>query len=197
MKITAYHCPWCGGATNPYEKVCRYCLNKMARIGRKSRDVRVLINCGEDYVYFDDIITVSRKIHEPSVDIDFEGRRYYRFAPHREETISVDMILTERSEMLYKMIDGWKPQDLRLEFLAKDRAIETRGYPTLEMTTNSNIRSVWTATLTFQTFGDTKTYDTAVPKGITCPNCGAEITSKYGACDYCGGWVEWAKRGEE
>lgn len=46
MKITAYHCPWCGGATNPYEKVCRYCLNKMARIGRKSRDVRVLINCG-------------------------------------------------------------------------------------------------------------------------------------------------------
>jgi len=197
MKITAYHCPWCGGATNPYEKVCRYCLNKMARIGRKSRDVRVLINCGEDYVYFDDIITVSRQIHEPSVDIDMDGRRYYSLASQREETFSVDMILTERSQKLYEMIGWLKPNDIRFEFLAKDRAIETRGYPTIEMTSSSYIRSVWTATLTFQTFGDTKIYDTAVPKGITCPNCGAEITSKYGACDYCGGWVEWAKRGEE
>lgn len=194
MKIRAYHCPWCGGATDPYKNVCRYCQNKMIHRGKKTRDVRVLINCGEDYVYFDDIVTVSRKIETPHMDFYDLSGRVYSVASHTEETYSVDMLLTERSEKLYKMIDSLKPNDLRFEFLERDRAIEARGYMTIEMNMPNYARSVWTANLTFKTVGDTKLFNTVVPEGITCPNCGGKITSKYGACDYCGGWIEWAER---
>lgn len=194
MKITAYHCPWCGGATNPYEKVCRYCLNKMARRDRKSRNVRVLINCGEDYVYFDDIITVSQEIETPHIDCCDLSGRYYSFASRPEIALSFDMILTERFEKLYEMVDGFKTNELRVEFPDRNKAIETIGYPTIEMTRDSYYESVWMANMTIQLVGDIKRFNTVVPKGITCPNCGAEITSKYGACDYCGGWIEWAQR---
>ena len=34
-------------------------------------------------------------------------------------------------------------------------------------------------------------FNTVVPKNTCCPNCGAEIKSQLGCCDYCGGWVEW------
>ena len=120
----------------------------------------------------------------------------YRLRRPAEETYHVDMIITDRSRMLYEKIRNGKIYDLRFEFLRQDRAIETKGYSSLHMNFTPSLSDdmAFTADLEFHTAGDTKLFNTVVPIGITCPNCGAKITSKYGACDYCGGWIEWAKR---
>lgn len=189
MKIIAYHCPCCGGATDPYEKICRYCLSEMLRREKKRRNVRVLVNCGEDYVYFDDIISIQKRVYPNIVSARDLGGEYHLMRSRPDITYDVDMIVTERSLKLCEMID-MRTQELRIEFLKQDRAIETRGYSSIDIQMYSNM-DVQTASMTFHTFGDEVLFNTVVPEGLTCPNCGALITSKYGACDYCGGWVEW------
>lgn len=38
-----------------------------------------------------------------------------------------------------------------------------------------------------------KSIPNEILEGLRCPNCGAPVRSRYGACDYCSGWteVEW------
>lgn len=188
MKSMTYHCPYCGGVTDPRDKVCRYCLSEMPIREKRKRNVRVLINCGEDYVYFDDIISIRRREEPQYVEAWNLGGEYHLMRSRLDITYAVDMVLTDRSKMLYRKIDDLRTQEMRLEFLNEDRAIETRGYASFDCELCSK---VLTASMTFHTFGEEKLFNTVVPKGLTCPNCGALITSKYGACDYCGGWVEW------
>ena len=85
---------------------------------------------------------------------------------------------------------------IRFEHLGCDLAYESEVYIT------SCVREINPCEVSYQTIyfvstGRETRCDTAIPmeivKEMRCPNCGAEIRSRYGACPYCSGWseVEW------
>ena len=185
-KITAYHCRSCGGEVEPGKR-CRYC-GKLARFAYDRRKMlnrsRILVDCGQDFVYLDDIRDLVCKKQIVTSNLCTLNGTFQMF--NREECeITVNLYPSERGRELYRMLNR-EIYNTRLELLDNDRAFELKSYL-------SSIESdiFGETTLTFVQQDAMKMFNTVVPDGCTCPNCGAPVISRYGACDYCGGWIEW------
>lgn len=197
--LIAYHCRNCGGTVDPDKELCDWCSQQVQfkrYLGEvlKRHQVRVLLDCGKDFVYLDEITSISS--YEPPHDIEVTSfgdtsRRYIK-GLDADNSIDVEIPITQRGKELLSKIKSGKEYQTRFEFLTMDRAFEVRTFPIVRMPDISNFPyEVLKTTISFEIDSDMKSFDTVVPENCTCPNCGAPIKSKYGCCDYCGGWIEW------
>ena len=195
-RITAYHCPNCGGVTNPMENSCKYCdsiiLLREYQGKLKQRQVRIMIDCGEDYIYFDRIMSLQQKISNNFGSYrDIDGL-IHRIALPEDREVDVDILLDNRGIELIRKIDFGKIYDTRIEYLGLDKAIEMKSYiPQFQIEPINDVGTIITGNLSFISASDTKMFNGLVPDDATCPNCGAPVKSKYGCCDWCGGWLEY------
>ena len=200
-KITAYHCPACGGATKPTSRYCNYCGRDLGKrlANNHGFKARFLIDCG-NFIYFDNIHSMD--IHEEAPDIDCirDANGYLRrvyLPPQRK--YDVNFLLSERAkEFLDRYDDGIHKTRIEIIYGKTQLAFESDAYITRpSLTFNACGDNINLSKIHIIECGDSIRYNTAIPDKIVsqmrCPNCGAVIKSKFGACDYCSGWseVEW------
>ena len=191
IKIVNYHCRHCGAPVNPEQDICDYCnmpIHYKERAG--ARTIRTLIDTDNDFVYFDRIIELSSYQSEPEmieVTTRFDTVRHYVPARPSANRLDVGMKLDDRGWELLRKLDISKRYNIRFE-LSNIIAYQMPIYISdFKMPDNNDSKM----SLTFIADGDIKKNELELPKGITCPNCGGLLKSRYGACDYCGGWVEY------
>lgn len=191
--ITAYHCKHCGAPTKPGKELCDWCgMNIIPPKYRKNSDrqIRILIDAGEDYIYFDRITTLEAYETPNVIDCttldDSHSRFIYREPDYR---FKVGMLLDDRGRELIKKIDTGKIYNTRVEVLGLDQAFELKTYQTIEI--RQGFREVCTSDITFVSTENKGWNKLITPDAMTCPNCGAPVNSHYGACDFCGGWLEY------
>lgn len=152
----------------------------------------------EPYVYFDEVTSFEQFGGEPEyIDVSsaYDDRHVYIKGLSAPPRFDFKMPLTKRGcELSNLKIGGIR--NIRLEFSDFDKAFEFQGYLG-EKTTDISSSTMAQIKFSLVSTGELKTYDSAIPSDILdvlrCPNCGAPIKSKYGACDFCSGWseVEW------
>ena len=192
-KVTAYHCPRCGSPTEPTKKYCDYCSRDLA-IRNKDHNknkFRILIDCG-NYVFFDSLRNIEI-IEKPSmIDatmLEDGTRRFLQGTP--ECRMIVDFALSERSMELMKL-NYLGFHKIRLEHLGLDVSYEQECF--ISTFVNEITHSVLVHQRIELVGVGNRTTGTAIPKEVMdtfrCPNCGAPVKSRYGACEYCSGWIE-------
>lgn len=105
--------------------------------------------------------------------------------------IGITMPLTERGTDLFDKIKSGTRYNTRIEVLDIDKAFEINSEVDISIPKFAVGEQLETRIL-LSSGKDYSVCQTVVPDDCTCPNCGAVIRSRYGACDYCGGWVEWS-----
>lgn len=195
-KTTAYHCPKCGGITDPRKRFCDYCsrdLNIRHEYKNKNK-FRLLVNCG-DYVFFDEIYRMRQNTEVPQIEAScLEDYSCQIFEGIPRMDFEIEMYLTQRANELLSMLhEGIN--NIRFEHLGFDKAFEMQS----AVVSSAEISHYYqfeasTAKIRFEQYKPAKIYTHAIPNEILsemrCPNCGAPITSRLGACIYCSGWVE-------
>ena len=190
-KVTAYHCPRCGGVTEPTKKYCDYCSRDLTiRKKDHSNTFRLLIDLG-NYIFYDEIMDLSMQERVESIDttcLEDCRRRIVMSPPTHDFKITIPFTDSGR-ELISKNYRGI--HKIRFEHLGLDQAYETESYIG---SSSIDIGKAAVQTITFISTGMETRYDTAIPweviKEMRCPNCGAPISFRYGACGYCSGWSE-------
>ena len=200
-KVTAYHCPKCGGATEPTKIYCDYCERELMAqkfLRERQNHMRVLIDCGKDFVNFNEILTVGALDSEPeTIDCTMleDTKTRYITGIRQNPTFGFEIPLTDRGKELNALIDG-SMHKVRYEmcYLGMEMAYEMDAFIT---TMVKQIRQYGVSTqLVSLDVLDMQKFDHVIPNEILeelrCKNCGAPIKSRFGACSYCGGWSEVA-----
>lgn len=199
-KITAYHCPACGGITKPNKRFCEYCGRDLGirQNNKKGFRARFLIDCG-NYIYFDNLhhFTIEESLQDVDCVRDVSGYLHRVYLPPQRK-FELEFQLTERTrEFLDKCQEGI--HDTRIEVIDSkyELAFESKSYVCSLLTEFQAAGEIVMQKIQLVEYAGYTRYDTAIPDKIVaemrCPNCGAPIKSRYGACDYCSGWtaVEW------
>lgn len=196
-KLINYHCRHCGAPVEPGKERCSYCeqISMFERfIGGNSNAVSVLIDTDNDFVNFNEITQIDSTPTEPET-IDVTCLEDYCMSRGiiRSSTdmfMYASMPLTLRGiELLDKLKKDIRYR-VRFEINGTNMAFETKSYIEREMPEISE-NSIIATRLKFIVDDDCKWLTLEQPKGLTCPNCGAPVISRYGACGYCGGWLEY------
>ena len=197
-KVTAYHCPRCGGVTDPKKKYCDYCSRNL-EIRRKENKprARILIDCN-DYILFDSIKRVETVSTPSLIEISTfdDSRRSFIRGAECENRLSLTFNTgTDRGRELFRLpFSGI--HKIRFELLDADLGYKQKCYIGNVKTDTFGADIVLEQTINFIGV-DEMTVGKAIPQEVLdefrCSNCGAPILSRYGACDYCSGWneVEW------
>lgn len=193
-KVTAYHCPRCGGITEPTKKYCEYCERDLSIRRDNKTKVRLLIDFG-NYIFYDTVRNIEFVSTPSYIEATcLEDTYSRRIVSNYNEKFSVDLLACDRSlELPHIKSEGI--HKVRLECLDMDLGYEQECYVgNISETIYSD--EMITSHIEFIGVGDS-VQGKAIPQEIMdemrCPNCGAKITSRYGACPYCSGWseVEW------
>ena len=126
-KVTAYHCPRCGGITEPTRKYCEYCERDLAIRSKNQNRVRLLIDCG-NYVFFDSIKKIDFTSTPQIIDTTMLGdcRQHYIKGLY-DNKFKVDMMATARTAELFQL-EYTGLHKIRLECLDIDMAYEQESY---------------------------------------------------------------------
>lgn len=195
-KVTAYHCPRCGGVTEPTKKYCDYCERDLTiRKKDHTNDFRLLIDSG-NFIFYDELINFTMYERAESLEVTClnDVSRQIIQSPVTHD-FTIQLPLTRRGTELAKHHYGGVHK-IRFEHLGVDRAFETVAY--IESFANEiSYNTVAIQTIKFVSVGKELNYSSAIPfevmSEMRCPNCGAQIRSQYGACPFCSGWseIEW------
>ena len=195
-KLINYHCRHCGAPVEPGKERCSYC-EQIARyqkfVGGKGKLLTLLVDTDNDFVNFNEITNISSTSdYSDTIDCTMLGDSRGRYILGRDFNtgrIELDMPFTERG---HELIQKLKPRVYRMKFEINGTKIayETKAYIG-EIQTEWSNSDVRTAHITLIRDDDMKYSELEQPKGLTCPNCDAPIISRYGACGYCGGWLEY------
>ena len=192
-KVTAYHCPRCGSACEPTKKYCDYCQRDLSlrRKDQNKNKVRLLIDCG-NYVFFDEIKNIQFQERRESLEVTTLEDTYRReiLAPSTYD-FEIQMPLSDRGRELLKL--GYTGiHKIRFEHLGIDQGFESEAYIGNSETDIYGDKAPM-QTISFISVGN-PIFGEAIPKEVMkelrCPNCGAYVDSRYGACRYCSGWIE-------
>ena len=197
-KITAYHCKHCGAPTKPGKDLCDWCGMKIfsqrfTKIPQRLR-TRLLIDAGVDFIYFDNILSIGGfSIPQETIEVTtLEDRE-----PHYVKNLTYDphwnitMPHTERGFELFNKLEQDKEYNIRLEMLDTDQAFEMTAKPDSLISQAVSPNEVARCEVSFLPTYFDGIKKLITPDAMTCPNCGAPVNSHYGACDFCGGWVEY------
>ncbi len=200
-KMISYHCRNCGGNTDPEKEYCDYCSGQLmlkrfinTSLTNKRKDVRLLIACGNDFINFDTITKIDSYSEEPpQIEITTldDATPHYMVGRNTSHDLSCDFVVNDRTKDLFGKLKENKRYDIRVEFPYMDICYELGGYPVIQPLEVGGVNKQMIATLNIMQGTDLKYYDGIIPQNAYCPNCYAPVTSRYGCCDYCGGWVEW------
>lgn len=195
-KVTAYHCPRCGGITEPTKKYCEYCERDLAirAENHNNQKCRLLVDCG-NFVYFDSVSNFEVISTRNCIDVStVYDDRLVPFYGKTEDKFIIDLAFSERTNELNKL-DWSGLHNVRVEHLGADIGYEQRCYLEHSIIDISPLE-ICRQRISFVGVNEHK-ISKAIPEEVMdemrCPNCGAPIRSRYGACDYCSGWseVEW------
>ena len=198
--LTAYHCPNCGGVTDPENGECDYCKSQirlkqyLAKEIRR-RGARLLVDCDGNYVYMNNITAITEETHNQLDTSVLADGRLHKCLVSRDISLDLTFHYDHQSMIDFekKVLGRGKSIQARIELLGLDKAIETKLYfPSMLPMPKFSSNELIDTSITTIVDGDIKLFDTVIPEGCTCPNCGAPIKSRYGCCDYCSGWVEWS-----
>ena len=195
-KLINYHCRHCGAPVEPGQEKCSYC-DQIAKyqkfIDGKNKPLTLLIDTDNDFVNFNEITRMKSVGSEPeyieATSLCDTSRRFIRSGSTDSGKIWFEIPYTERgSELIGKLLP--KVYRMRFELNGTSKAYETKAYignvePIIAM------NSIAVAKITLIRDDDLKMLEVEQPRGLSCPNCGAPIISRYGACGYCGGWLEY------
>lgn len=196
-KITAYHCKHCGAPTKPGKDLCDWCgmkifSQKFTKIQHAPR-VRLLIDAGVDFIYFDNLLSIGElSMQQETIEVTAleNDRPRYIENPYKIPLWDITMPYTERGLELYNKLDKDREYNIRLEMLDIDQAFEMTAKPeSLYLQISQTDIASCNVSLLPTNFDGIKKLIT--PNAMTCPNCGAPVNSHYGACDFCGGWLEY------
>lgn len=195
-KLLNYHCRHCGAPVEPGQERCSYC-DQIAKyrkfIGGKNKPLTLLIDTDNDFVNFNEITSIDSIESEPEyIDVtswDDTSRHFIRGRSTDSGKIMFEIPYTERgSELISKLLP--KVYRMRFEINGTNIAYETKAFVgNVEAKITPN--TISKAKITLIRDDDLKILELEQPRGLTCPNCGAPIISRYGACGYCGGWLEY------
>lgn len=199
-KVTAYHCPRCGGVTRPDKKYCEYCerelLDNKMFVKQKPR-FRILVEGNNGLINFNGIRSFNIEQEPIAIETTTLDSTWERYVPGNSSTLNLEMPLTERvAELVYWAKRGQKRIRFEARYGKFAQALEAQSYLSDSIITGEP-GDIVTAEFGFKFLGDVEIFDDIIPAYIletmTCPNCGAPIRSRLGTCDYCGGWneVEW------
>ena len=203
-KVTAYHCPACGGSTSPDKRFCDYCgreLKDESYYSKSRPKIRLLAKCENGFVYFNDIIGIERREYKSYIDCTYleDTRPRMIMGLSRGNTLDFTIPFTKRGNELGILVSKLGLTDIRFEAIIdkKGMAFETNGYFS---SCFSEITEYAIAKQKIKVIADnsnSKYINEAIPQNVIdemrCPNCGAPIKSRLCACEYCGGWneIEW------
>lgn len=196
--ITAYHCMACGAPCEKDTLYCRYCKTRYEADAIDSFEIahskiRLLADCGNDYVYF--------PVHEvgaytpKTFEVGRTEDNFLRRIPGlRDPGDTFDLTVYATPNIIRKQL-AMKNKGIvkmRIEIAGVSSSFNMEGYfsemsllygsPNEEM--RSDLKIIPTKDVGWLRMKDP-------PVDIRCPNCGAPINSRYGCCDYCTGWVEY------
>lgn len=194
-KITAYHCPRCGGIVNPKSKYCDWCGRELdiivPSIGVSESQVRILVERDNGYIHLNDLCSATYTEHPI-----YDNYRTVDGVLHRsiatQSSVALSFYITQRCS---ETVDEIKNSQIKLRIEQFDKAFELDGYTS---NTSMEISAMELAKFNMQFVSDKSINQVPliphkIISKIKCPNCGAQLKSRMGACDYCGGWneVEW------
>ena len=196
-KVTAYHCPRCGAACEPTKKYCDYCSRdlRLRQEVHNQNKMRLLIDCN-NFIFFDEISKIEFQKKISTLDATVLEDTYKRIvcAPPTYD-FEITVPFTERGLELLKH-DYTGKHKIRFEHLGLDQGYESEAYIANSTVASTSFCETPMHTITFISIGN-PIIGKAIPKEVLdemrCPNCGAPINSRYGACPYCSGWseIEW------
>lgn len=195
-RIVAYHCSCCGAPCDPDKKICDFCAMNLT-IRRPKTKTRIRLKVGDQYV--SNILEVGEISFVKTAMIDVtslcdEVPKHVE-GLNTDPRIKISAGLTDSliRQMEFGLLDR-EPKHLAIEILDDfigDKSFELIG--TLdEQKTETYVNEIMMCELLFnpeEWLGIKK--GIYIPDRLTCKNCGAPIKSRYGCCDYCGGWNEW------
>lgn len=191
-KVTAYHCPRCGGITEPTKKYCDYCERELGLRRLNKNKMRLIVDYGE-YVYFDAITNIITTENYNMIEATTLTHRKMISSPVVDRTMEVTFNMDERGRELLKL-GLYKIKRIRLENIEADIGYEQDAYLG-DMSFINPTEQIILGRMKLIGYGKSE-IGRAIPQEIInelrCPNCGAPIKSRYGACDYCSGWSEIA-----
>ena len=197
--VSAYHCSRCGGIASPNETLCPYCSQELDKWWQsihlnKPKVWRVVANDVylNSVVQFSDMYTTP---HEIEVATLSDNTRTYVYGIRDDSVCTIELMYTRHTMEQMDFIDR-QQGSLRFEFLnasGDDRTFEAYGYFNCKLFSHE-VGEIMKATLEFKPDKIIGWKNLMIPETLTCPNCGAKINSRYGCCDYCGGWVEWVRK---
>ena len=196
-KMIAYHCRNCGGNTDPEKEYCDYCSGQLMlkrfinSVPQTTKPFRLLIACSDDYVNFNTIKTIDYASSPQRIEVSTleDNASVYIDGIHTDHSVSANVPLDKRGIFLLNKLEDNKRYDVRVEYPLIDKCIDFKAYTTKRAI--ESIDAIPNAKLNLVIDSAPKMYDGIKPKNAYCPNCYAPVTSRYGCCDYCGGWVEW------
>ena len=193
-KVTAYHCPRCGGITEPSKRYCEYCERELGLRRLNKNKMRLIVDYGE-YVYFDAITNIITTENYNTIEATTLGDSCRKMisSPVVNRTMEVTFNMDERGRELLKL-GLYKIKRIRLENIEADIGYEQDAYLG-DMSFINPTEQIILGRMRLIGYGKSE-IGRAIPqevmKELRCPNCGAPIKSRYGACDYCSGWSEIA-----
>lgn len=194
VKIVAYHCSRCGGNVDIHKKICSYCGNdnEHYRVARyEDRQIRVFVELQDGNKFYMPHITNIRFDRHNEFDVyrDASGCLHRVVMPSTHE-LTLKCYVT--SDLIDKHSAMRKSEIVRvtIENLEDNKVFTFGSYVSAFDICGFECNSLLEAEMTFISTTDYTYKDIEIPEGLTCPNCAAEIKSKLGVCDCCGGWVE-------
>ena len=194
-RVVAYHCSCCGAPCDPEKKLCDFCAeNLVTRYGHKRSGMWIKV--GDQYVVdlrsFSGLNISSNIIEAKTLESDMNQ---YVSGIHDDGNISIRATLTEH---LIKQFDfGLRDGDKKISI----EHASGFGYTSFELSgrvedgrleapsiSDSSDRTIELILVPSEYYG---IKSRKMPQGMVCPNCGAPLKSRYGCCEYCGGWTEW------
>lgn len=194
-RIKAFHCCFCGAPTKEGALVCEYCDQKLQSVRYNKEKMlprpRLLVDCGRDYVNFNQITGVQAESHIQEIDVSYlDDTRLHMVGSRNIPPDELILSMTITDKVRYYIDTLMKRGLLKTRLEYGTMAWEQRSYFAGYMTSLVSMDELQTVDLRIVA-DEIISYPKITPKNEYCPNCGAPIKSRYGACDYCGGWVEY------
>ena len=196
-KIKAYHCPKCGGITDPAKKYCDYCGRELkVRTDMWHSPMRLLIDSGK-YVYWDEIMDVEFEPEPLMIECTTAEDDYVHYIQPLKQTQDFKIVIpmTWRSAELMEL-DFKGLHDIRFEYIGRDwdHAWECKSFIQNKTIEGFGTGEIAKCTINFTSIDRLTEFNSAIPeeviKEMRCPNCGAPIDNRLGACLFCSGWSE-------
>ena len=196
-RIKAFHCCFCGAPTKEGALVCEYCDQKLQSVRYNKEKMfprpRLLVDCGRDFVNFNQITGVQAESHIQEIDVScLDDTRLHMVGSRNIPPDEIILSMTITDKVRYYIDTLMKRGRLKTRLEYGTMAWEQRSYFAGYKTSFISMGELQPGTVDVRIVADEiLSYPKITPKNEYCPNCGAPIKSRYGACDYCGGWVEY------